>query len=244
MRRRSYLVVACGLALGWCFSSAREGRADDFAVLVDEHGHKIYINDAPRRPTGLRNQGLRAALATGHSGQAQGVPLQGLSSAPEAPAPDFSRLVEQSAGRFQVDPELVHAIIRVESDYNPRAVSRKGAVGLMQLIPATARRFGVKNAFDPKENIEGGVNYLRYLLDLFGDDLPLSIAAYNAGENAVLRSGGIPAFSETRNYVRRVTGLYGTDSPGGSKQNRKGPYKDPIRRYVDANGVIHFTNVD
>jgi soluble lytic murein transglycosylase-like protein len=84
---------------------------------------------------------------------------------------DIDKLVEQTASRFQVDPELVRAIVRVESGYDPKAVSSKGAMGLMQLIPATAQRFGVANPFDPKQNLEGGVNYLKYLLDLFGGDL-------------------------------------------------------------------------
>ena len=129
-------------------------------------------------------------------------------------------MVEQTANRFKVDPELVHAIIRVESGYDPQAISSKGAMGLMQLIPATAQRFGVANPFDPKQNIEGGVNYLKYLLNLFGGNLPLSLAAYNAGEHTVQRSGGIPAIPETQNYVRKITGIY---QPGDVSDCRQGP---------------------
>jgi len=102
-----------------------------------------------------------------------------------------------------VDPLLVDSVIRVESNYNPLAVSPKGAEGLMQLIPATARRFGVTNSFDVKENIEAGVTYLKYLLDMFGDDR-LAVAAYNAGESAVMRYGDVPPYRETMNYVSRV----------------------------------------
>lgn len=113
------------------------------------------------------------------------------------------REVAGSAVRHGIDPLLVHSVIRVESNYNPVAVSPKGAEGLMQLIPATARRFGVTNSFDVHENIEAGVKYLKYLLDLFGDDR-LAVAAYNAGESAVLRYGNVPPYPETVDYVYRV----------------------------------------
>jgi soluble lytic murein transglycosylase-like protein len=108
-----------------------------------------------------------------------------------------------------VDPALIRAIIRVESNFQPLARSRRGAQGLMQLMPATAGRFAVGNAFDPAENIRGGVRYLRTLLDLFPGQLALALAAYNAGENAVIRFKGIPPYPETREYVRRVLGHFG-----------------------------------
>jgi len=113
------------------------------------------------------------------------------------------REVDGSALRYGIDPLLVRSVIRVESNYNPVAVSPKGAEGLMQLIPATARRFGVSNSFDVHENIEAGVKYLKYLLDLFGDDR-LAVAAYNAGESAVMRYGNVPPYPETVDYVYRV----------------------------------------
>ncbi len=153
--------------------------------------------------------------------------------------------MDQTANRHQVDPDLVRAIVRVESGFDPKAVSNKGAMGLMQLIPATARRFGVENPFDPKQNLEGGVNYLKYLLDLFGGNLPLSLAAYNAGEHSVQRFGGIPAFTETRDYVRKVTNLYQSgDTPVAAKTTPKEPPQAPITRYVDEHGVVHYTNVE
>jgi soluble lytic murein transglycosylase-like protein len=114
-----------------------------------------------------------------------------------------NREVDGSAFRYGIDPLLVHSVIRVESNYNPVAVSPKGAEGLMQLIPATARRFGVSNSFDVHENIEAGVKYLKYLLDMFGDER-LAVAAYNAGESAVLRYGNVPPYPETVDYVYRV----------------------------------------
>lgn len=103
-----------------------------------------------------------------------------------------------------MEPLLVHSVIKAESNYNPLAVSPKGAQGLMQLIPSTARRFGVANTFNPKQNIEGGVKYLKFLMDLYHNDYVLVIAAYNAGEGAVAKYNGIPPFSETRNYVNQV----------------------------------------
>jgi soluble lytic murein transglycosylase-like protein len=113
-------------------------------------------------------------------------------------------IIEESAARNQVEVPLVHSVIRAESGFNPLAVSSKGAQGLMQLIPATAKRFGVKDSFDSKENVEGGVKYLRYLIDLFHGDYTQALAAYNAGEGAVTKYGGVPPFPETRNYVAAV----------------------------------------
>jgi len=112
--------------------------------------------------------------------------------------------VRQIAAEQSLPPELLHSVIQVESNYNPGAVSSKGAQGLMQLIPATARRFGVSDSFDPVENIQGGAKYLKYLLDLYKGDYPLALAAYNAGEKAVAKYGGVPPYPETQNYVAQV----------------------------------------
>jgi soluble lytic murein transglycosylase-like protein len=109
--------------------------------------------------------------------------------------------VERIAAEHSLPAQLIHSVIKVESNYNPHAVSSKGALGLMQLIPSTARRFGVSDAFNPIQNIQGGAKYLRYLLDLFDNSYPLALAAYNAGEGAVVQYGGIPPFAETQNYV-------------------------------------------
>ncbi len=105
-----------------------------------------------------------------------------------------------------MEPELIHAVIRQESGYDPYAVSHKGAKGLMQLMPATAKRFGVKDVFDPAENVQGGVKYLRQLLDRYDGDRRLALAAYNAGEGAVDRFGGVPPYRETQDYVDRIVG--------------------------------------
>lgn len=121
----------------------------------------------------------------------------------------YDRIVKDAARTYGLDGALLHAVISVESHYNPKAVSRKGASGLMQLMPATARRYGVADSFDPVQNIEGGAKYLRDLLKLFNSDLSLALAAYNAGENAVVRSGNrIPQIRETMDYVPKVLGFY------------------------------------
>src|SRR5947209_7778291 len=117
-------------------------------------------------------------------------------------------LVEETSRQYELSPELVDSVIQVESNYNPYAVSPKGAQGLMQLMPATARRFGVKNTFDPKDNIEGGVRYLKFLQETFKDER-LAIAAYNAGEGAVQRYGNVPPYAETMDYVAKVGRKYG-----------------------------------
>jgi soluble lytic murein transglycosylase-like protein len=120
----------------------------------------------------------------------------------------FDEMVEQAAKSYDIDPLLVHSVIQVESNYNTYAISNKGAEGLMQLIPATARRFGVQNSFNSRDNIDAGVRYLKYLKNIFGDDR-LALAAYNAGEAAVARYGWIPPYPETQQYVYRVSKKYG-----------------------------------
>lgn len=120
----------------------------------------------------------------------------------------YAPLVEEAARIYQVDAALLHAVISAESGYNPAAISNKGAVGLMQLMPETARRYGVENSLDPEQNIRGGTKYLSYLLQMFNNNLELAVAAYNAGENAVIRHGySIPPYRETLAYVPKVLKL-------------------------------------
>jgi len=120
----------------------------------------------------------------------------------------YDEYIRQAATLYQIPEELVRAVIRVESDFDPRAVSPANARGLMQLIPETAERMMVTDSFDPRQNIFGGVRYLRVLANLFNGDIQLTIAAYNAGEGAVMRYGGIPPYQETQDYVVRVLGNY------------------------------------
>ena len=138
----------------------------------------------------------------------------------------YDAIIERYAVKHGVDPVLVRAVIAVESNFDPRCVSHKGARGLMQLMPETAKRYGVRDIFDVEQNIRGGVRYLADLLELFPNDLSRTLAAYNAGEGAVIRTGGIPPYEETATYVKRaLTVYYGrpygavgfSGTPGGKK---------------------------
>jgi hypothetical protein len=127
------------------------------------------------------------------------------------PATPYGELIFAAASRHAVSPRLVAAMVRAESGFDPQAVSHKGAVGLLQLMPATARRFGLASGerYRPEKNLEAGVRYLRWLLDRFDGELPLVLAGYNAGETNVERYGGVPPFRETREYIRRIYGFLG-----------------------------------
>ena len=120
----------------------------------------------------------------------------------------YDPIIERYAQQYGVNPTLIRAVIQVESDFNPNTISKKGARGLMQLIPATAKRYGVEKIHDPEQNIRGGVRYLSDLMAMFSGDLPRVLAAYNAGENAVIRHGGIPPYQETSTYVKRALTVY------------------------------------
>jgi soluble lytic murein transglycosylase-like protein len=143
--------------------------------------------------------------------------------------------IREAAARYGVPEDLVSAVIRVESAFNPRAVSRAGARGLMQLMPGTASMLGVEDSFDPRANIDGGVRHLRGLIDRFGT-LPLALAAYNAGERAVLSHRGIPPYPETQDYVGRVLRFYAAD--GGVAPTPATTY-----RTVDGDGTVTYTNI-
>jgi hypothetical protein len=156
---------------------------------------------------------------------------------------DVDAAIEQAAARHNVDPNLVRSVVKVESNFNPNAVSRKGAMGLMQLMPSTARSLNVANPFDPQQNVDAGVRHLRRLLDSYGGNVSLSLAAYNAGSGAVARSAGVPHFRETQNYVRRITNLYNGGSEPGSYIFGS-PVHDPVRVERDARGVLHISNTE
>ncbi len=128
-------------------------------------------------------------------------------------SPIIDAFIVDSSRRYRIDPLLIYAQMHQESSFKLRALSHKGASGLMQLMPGTARRLGVTNIYDPKQNIDGGVKYMRMLLDMFGGDVRLALAGYNAGEGAVMKYGGnIPPYNETREYVRRITARYSSIS--------------------------------
>jgi soluble lytic murein transglycosylase-like protein len=175
-------------------------------------------------------------------------------SNPEIPSANFTRgkafsqqdidaAIDQAAARHNVDPNLVRAVIKVESNFNPNAVSRKGAMGLMQLMPQTARQLNVTNPFDPQQNVDAGVRHLKKLIESYGGDVKLSLAAYNAGAGAVARSGGVPRYGETRNYVKRITGLYYGGADSGS-YILGSPVREPVRVHRDERGVLYISNTD
>ncbi|MBM3284808.1 MAG: lytic transglycosylase domain-containing protein [Candidatus Aminicenantes bacterium] len=142
-------------------------------------------------------------------------------------------LVKIYARKYNVPADLIHAIIRAESNYNSRAVSPKGAAGLMQLMPETASQYGVKDRFDPEENIMGGVKYLKDLCRLYNNNTRFVLAAYNAGQEALKKFKGIPPYPETREYISRVMSSYSRPFITGSS---------PVQRFVDATGQHVFTN--
>ena len=152
-----------------------------------------------------------------------------------------SKLIDQIATQHDIDPEFVNAVARVESNLNPSAVSPKGALGVMQLLPSTADRFGVHDIYDPKQNIEGGVRYLKFLGNMFSGNLPLVLAAYNAGENAVKRFNGVPPYKETQNYIHKIQQLYKKDSISSQKKNE---LKLNIISHQDSNGGVFYSNLE
>ncbi len=158
----------------------------------------------------------------------------------QASQEEIDESIVMAAARHNVDPNLVRAVVKVESNFNSNAVSRKGAMGLMQLMPSTARSLNVKNPFDPDQNVDAGVRHLKQLLENYGGDVNLTLAAYNAGSGAVARSAGVPHFAETQNYVRRITSLY----YGGFDLSPAGPRHDPVRVQRDARGVLYISNTD
>jgi len=195
--------------------------------LIDDEG-VIHITDAPNDP--------RYRPISGFSGTASGW-LRLPTGTQFGSA--FSQEIRETAARYGVNPALVEAVIRIESAFNPWAVSSKGAQGLMQLMPRTASALGVRDAFNPRQNIEGGVRHLRYLLDRYPGNVPLALAAYNAGEGAVDSYGGIPPYTETRQYVQKVLERSGD----GQARPAAGPPPPVIYRYEESDGSLTFTNI-
>lgn len=219
MTRATIVVIAAVIWL--CVSAPSQAQ---IASYVDEHGKLVYVNGgSPKHSSGSTISSSPAAQSA------------------SAPGDHLDQIVQQAAERHDLDPALVKAVISTESGWNPTAISRKGAVGLMQLIPETAERFGVGNAFDPVQNVEGGTSYLKSLLDHYNGDLTKTLAAYNAGERAVDQSGGIPAYPETERYVQKVTDAYFRPN-SGRDPSLWSPPRAPIRQEVDSKGRIIFTN--
>lgn len=240
-------------------SSAGAARADVY-LISDEEGERYFANEPPTDPTHkiLKRYALRSGS------RASASPLQSFIEPREAepsPVAQISRedlydsLIEAAAKRSQLSPLLVKAIIQVESGFNPLAVSKKGASGLMQLMPATAREMSVKRLFNPKDNINGGVGYFRKMLDLFHGDVELALAAYNAGPTNVINYRGVPPFPETELYITKVLRAYGEysglyDGPLYVAAARRGALarsnwsnKTVYYQYVDERGDVVFTDM-
>jgi soluble lytic murein transglycosylase-like protein len=190
---------------------------------VDEAGVS-HFTDAPTDP-----RFRRVASVSGT--------VQGWLRLPEGIGSRFNDEIREIAARHGVAAGLVEAVIRVESAFNPRAVSNKGAQGLMQLMPRTASSLGVRNVFDPRENIDGGVRHLRYLLDKYPGNVPFALAAYNAGEKAVDQYGGIPPYAETQQYVQKILG------PGGTGNDKAVAVRSVVYRYTENDGTVTITNI-
>jgi soluble lytic murein transglycosylase len=175
----------------------------DIYQYVDEQGVVHFTNTSGG---GKHHRKVRAESPRPDNSPAQ--TPRPLSAPSGASNETYSEIINSACGKYGVDPSLVQAIVKVESDFNPFALSRKGAMGLMQLMPQTAMELNVRNSFSPRENIEGGVKHLRYLMDRYEGNLSLALAAYNSGENAVRQWGTIPPFKETQQYVKKILHLY------------------------------------
>jgi soluble lytic murein transglycosylase-like protein len=200
---KAYCLAAAALLASPALASA------EIAVLTNGSTLKVSARRAEGDTLVLTLKGggevgVAAAMVRGF------VPDEVLDEIGPAAAGDLERLAEEAARRHGLDPALVRAVVAVESGFQPGAVSPKGAQGLMQLMPATARELGVADPFDAAANLDGGSRYLRSLLARYAGDLPKALAAYNAGMGAVARHGGVPPYAETRRYVQKVLGRYQT----------------------------------
>ncbi len=206
------------------------------ARVVNDEGRQFFVNAEPPLKVNLNASKSRANIwlpaetsFLGHGRPAMDIGRDGV-----------EKLVREAADRHRVDPALVRAVIETESNWNPRAYSRKGAGGLMQLIPNTAQQYGAYDVFNPQQNIDAGVKHLKRLLERYNGNLDLALAAYNAGEGAVDRAHGIPAYRETQNYVQKVQNAYFRPGSGRLPDAFVNPHA--IHRDVSADGRIVFTN--
>jgi soluble lytic murein transglycosylase-like protein len=270
MRKRLKFALMATAAIATLLSSTLPvcaAAASSISPTTDDSGHKVYTNDviAPAAPAQtFRAQQNRLVYWSTTQHRWKTVPHANVQAAKSAAAEvdqylekpaqgqnssfpngftqrDIDAAIDKAASRHNVDPNLVRALVKVESNFNPNAVSRKGAMGLMQLMPQTARQLNLKNPFDPSENIDAGVRHLKQLLESYGGDVRLSLAAYNAGSGAVARSRGVPNFAETRNYVRRITSLY-NGNLGSSYV--VGASREPVHMERDSHGVLYISNTD
>src|SRR5215472_3903910 len=232
MNKRATLTA--GVILGSLALCVQPASAQ-IAKIADDSGRNFFINANPA-PVKLAASKSRTNIylpaetsLTGRSRAAMDVDRDGV-----------EKMIREAAERHRMDPALVRAVIETESNWNPKAFSHKGAGGLMQLIPTTAQRYGAYDVFDPQQNIDAGVKYLRTLLERYNGNLDLALAAYNAGEGAVDRAHGVPSFRETRDYVQKVQNAY--FRPGSGRRPDAFVNAHAIHRDVSSDGRIIFTN--
>lgn len=237
MEKRTAL-TACNYlgALGLLALAFVPGASAQITRTTDTDGHELFVNADP--PAMAKSQPSKPHTTIY-------LPAESSFLGPNHPALSIDRdgtekLIREAADRHNVDPALVRAVIQTESNWNPTAFSRKGAEGLMQLIPTTAQKYGARDLFNPQQNIDAGVSHLKWLLQRYNGNLDLALAAYNAGEGAVDKAHGVPAFRETRNYVQKVQDAYfrpGSGRVEGAFTNSRAIHKD-----VDSSGRIIFRN--
>ncbi len=221
MLPKTALLAGVALAAATIWTTGVAAGADSYR-LTDGDG-VVHLTNAPTDP---RYRGLPVVSGT----------ATGWLRMTETSQHQFSADIREISSRHGVDPLLVESVIRAESAFNPTAVSRTGARGLMQLMPKTAMMLGVRDSFDPRENIEGGVRHLRYLLDRYPGNVSLAVAAYNAGEGAVDSHRGIPPYAETQQYVQRVLQT-------GVAWRTVGPLPKSVYRYAGPNGSVTYSNL-
>ena len=234
----SSVVILVGMLVLWAIPAHGQ-----IVSYKDSDGKRVFINAEPVTPVRPAKIPLLKTAANGitpSTAQTSFAASPEMSAAEQANREKIEEMIREVSARYRVDPALVRAVMQTESNWNSSAVSRKGALGLMQLVPGTAQQLGVNNAFDPKQNLDGGVRYLHMLLERYNGDLDKALAAYNAGPSAVDRAGGIPRYRETRDYVQKVTDSY--FRPGSDRLPRAFDERRPIYRAVEADGRVVFTN--
>ncbi len=226
-------LVFCAI---FCASFLAKSANGQIAKVLNDDGRQFFVNAEPPVSAKLGATKARTNIY---------LPAESSFAGRSRPAVEIGRdgvekIVREASDRHRVDPALVRAVIETESNWNPKAYSHKGAGGLMQLIPTTAQRYGAYDVFDPQQNIDAGVKHLKWLLERYNGNLDLALAAYNAGEGAVDRVHGVPAYRETRNYVQRVQNAYFRPGSGRLADAYVNPHA--IHRDVTSDGRIIFTN--